>query len=176
MIQAESSGCAISHILQGDNVTDARLKTREDPLPLRDCTGRISVFRAPHLGDMVCAVPALRALRQAAPKARMTPIGLPWAREPIARDRHYADDFLAFSGDPQWPETSVGHAAYGDFRDAFPKDFDGLIPPQWGIGLHLHRHRTDSAQSAGTACAAGSGEGARRCASRYFPLKRFARD
>ena len=157
-------------------MTDARLKTREDPLPLRGCTGRISVFRAPHLGDMLCVVPALRALRQAAPNARMTPIGLPWARGLIARYRHYVDDFLAFPGHPQWPKTSVGHAAYEDFRDAFLKDFDGLIPPQWGIGLHLHRHRTDSAQDAGTACAAGSGEGARRCASRHFPLKRFARD
>ncbi|RCN56174.1 LPS biosynthesis glycosyltransferase [Acidiferrobacter thiooxydans] len=127
MIHAESPQCAIPQTLQGAHVTDPRLKTRENPLPLRGCTGRIGVFRALHLGDMLCAVPALRALRTACPDARITVIGLPWARELIARYRHYVDDFLAFPGHPELPETDVGYAAYGRFREAFPKDFDWLI-------------------------------------------------
>ena len=127
MIHAESSQCAIPQTLQGTHVTDARLKTREDPLPLRGCTGRIGVFRALHLGDMLCAIPALRALRTASPNARITVIGLPWARELIARYRHYVDDFLAFPGHPQLPEGDAGYDAYECFREAFPKDFDWLI-------------------------------------------------
>ncbi|RIV17782.1 glycosyltransferase family 9 protein [Fibrisoma montanum] len=68
---------------------------------------RIAVLRAIKLGDLLCAVPAFRALRQAYPDAHIALIALPWAREFVERYHHLFDEFITFPGWPGLPEQPL---------------------------------------------------------------------
>jgi ADP-heptose:LPS heptosyltransferase len=89
---------------------------------------RIAVFRALQLGDMLCAVPALRALRAHAPQARITLVGLPWAQSFVERFQAYVDDLLPFPGYPGYPEQEGTIPGFLDFLNAArAKRFDLAI-------------------------------------------------
>lgn len=89
------------------------------------------VFRALQLGDMLCAVPALRALRNALPATRITLVGLPWAEQFAKRFDRYIDDFAAFPGHPAFPEQAVQEQLVPAFYEAMQdRNFD--------LALQLH--------------------------------------
>jgi ADP-heptose:LPS heptosyltransferase len=100
---------------------------------------RIAIVRAlPGLGDLLCSVPAWRALRQAFPDAHITLIGLPWAESLAARFRCYLDDFLEFPGYPGIPERLVAAREFpGWLAAAQAREFDLAIQMQ-GNGSYIN--------------------------------------
>ncbi len=92
--------------------------------PLR----KVAVIRALQLGDLLCAVPALRALRSALPDSQMTLVGLPWASGFVRRFDRYLDSFLEFPGYPGLPEIPSDDGKLADFEaEARDQPFDLAI-------------------------------------------------
>ena len=71
---------------------------------MRFSADRIAIVRArPGLGEMLCAIPALRALRGTAPRARISLIALESASWIPERFGTYVDELLPFPGFPGLP-------------------------------------------------------------------------
>jgi len=75
---------------------------------------RIAVLRPVMLGELLCTVPALRALRHGFAQAQITLVGLPWAR-PLAQRLGCVDRFVEFPGFPGLDECEFDARALPDF-------------------------------------------------------------
>jgi ADP-heptose:LPS heptosyltransferase len=74
----------------------------------------VIVFRALHLGDMLCAL-----------------VGLPWAQQFADRFHDYVDEFIAFPGHPLLPGQPVRQEALAHF-------YTGLCTRRFALALQLH--------------------------------------
>lgn len=91
----------------------------------------IALFRALQLGDMLCAVPAMRALRHAFPQADIALIGLPWAVSFVQRFSNYLNRHIVFPGYPGLPEQPFSAIAWQQFMAAMQEEqFDCILQMQ----------------------------------------------
>lgn len=131
---------------------------------------RVAVLRALMLGDLLVAVPALRALRAALPDAHVTWIGLEPTRAMAGRLGHLIDDFLALPGYPGLPEVPHDASLLPRFLErARQRRFDLAL--QWhGSGPVVNGlvARLGARQLAGF-CTAGDGAAPRGHAALFVP-------
>lgn len=100
---------------------------------------RILVVRSlPGLGDMLCAVPALRALRATFPTSRIDVLGLPEMRWFGDRFSHLIDGWVAFPGYPGIPEGWQGCAAIPPFLAAQQANPYDLVLQLHGNGSYIN--------------------------------------
>jgi ADP-heptose:LPS heptosyltransferase len=96
---------------------------------------KIVIVRALFLGDMLCAVPALRALRRLYPQAHVALVGLPWATELVGRYHDYLDRFIEFRGWPGIPEVVVEEGRIDDFLHKMRAE-------KWDLAIQMHGNGT----------------------------------
>src|SRR5215218_4662696 len=95
---------------------------------------KIAVFRALQLGDMLCLIPALRALHHAYPGASITLLGMPWAKSLIERFPNYVHSFKHFPGYPGLPEQKFEPKAFASFLNEVQEEQYDLLLQMQGNG------------------------------------------
>jgi ADP-heptose:LPS heptosyltransferase len=122
------------------------------PLLQRLAPASVAVFRALPLGDMLCAVPALRALRAALPGAHIALVGLPGSQQFVQRFPGYIDECIPFPGHPMLPEQPVRQEALAGF-------YTGMCARRFDLAIQLHAGG-DAGSDVGNDIVSGFGAGA----------------
>lgn len=94
---------------------------------------RIAVFRPSRPSGLLRSVPALRALREAFPDARITLISTAEAKAFVQRFHDYLDDLLVYPGPPNRPDAIVAiddSEMSGFYAEANARGFDVAIQLQ----------------------------------------------
>ena len=137
---------SLAEIVDGQPMGTPLLQTRR--------VERLAIFRALQVGDMLCSVPALRAIRSTLPRAHITLVGLPWAAQFVQRYRRYMDEFVPFPGHPAFPEQAVREAELEAFYSVMRgKNFD-LALQMHGSGQVSNRIVAEFGASAVAGCVA----------------------
>jgi len=95
---------------------------------------KIAILRALQLGDLLCAMPAIRSLRAAYPSAEITLLGLPWAASFVKRFNAYFDRFIHFPGYPGLPEQVYSPEAWSKFVQTMQEEQFDLVIQMQGNG------------------------------------------
>jgi len=95
---------------------------------------KIAIFRALKLGDMLCAVPAIKALRTAYPNAEIVLLGLSWAKTFAERFNMYIDRFIHFPGCIGLPEQPFNRKLFEEFIQQMREENFDLVLQMQGNG------------------------------------------
>lgn len=96
---------------------------------------KIAIFRALYLGDMLCIIPTVRAIRQAWPQTDITLIGLPWQVDFARRFSHYFNTFIEFPGWPGLPEQKLDKVKILQFLEKVRNEHFDIVFQLHGNGI-----------------------------------------
>lgn len=100
----------------------------------KSCIRKIGIFRALQLGDLLCSIPAIRALKKEMPYAEIFLIGLPNAAGFVQRFPHYFNGLIKFPGYPGLPEQPYDISGITGFITYVQKQKFDLILQMQGNG------------------------------------------
>ena len=95
---------------------------------------KIAIFRALQLGDLLCAMPALKNLRLAYPNAEIVFIGLPSSQKLIKRYSAIFNRFIVFPGFPGLPEREFDEESFASFQQQMRLEAFDIILQMHGNG------------------------------------------
>lgn len=95
---------------------------------------KIIILRALKLGDMLCSLPALRALRQRYPQSKITLVSHSAMTDLFRRYPHLIDEFIPFPGFPGMPETFCDVGEVVKLLDKIQKENFDLAIQMHGSG------------------------------------------
>lgn len=99
---------------------------------------KIALLRALQLGDFLCAIPAIRALRKSYPHAHISWIGLPGNEHLQKRFAHYLDEFICFPGYPGLPEQAIHPKTILSFIQGMEERSFDLVLQMQGNGTYVN--------------------------------------
>jgi ADP-heptose:LPS heptosyltransferase len=108
---------------------------------------KIAIFRALQLGDLLCAMPAIKNLRLACPHAEIVFIGLPSTRQLIERFDELFDRFIDFPGYPGLPERPFNEEGFAEFRKCIATEAFDIILQMQGNGTIVNKMLGDLSDS-----------------------------
>lgn len=100
----------------------------------KNCIKKIAVFRALQLGDLLCSIPAIRALHHEFINAEIFLIGLPSAKSIVNRFSEYFTGLIKFPGFPGLPEQPYDVYDITEFISRMQKEQFDLVIQMQGNG------------------------------------------
>lgn len=86
---------------------------------------KIIILRALKLGDMLCSIPAFRAIRIDYPESHIALAGHPMMEKMLSRYSHYIDEFVPFAGFPGMAESPIDpQVIWQTIKTIQDKEFD----------------------------------------------------
>ena len=99
---------------------------------------KVAIFRALYLGDFLCSIPAVRAIRKQYPTSEITWIGLSQMKSLALRFSDYIDHYLDFPGYPLLTEESIDVEAFASFLDSVRSESFDIIFQLQGKGTIIN--------------------------------------
>lgn len=98
---------------------------------------KILIFRALKIGDMLCALPAIKNLHEFFPQSSISIVALPYMVPFLERYSTYFDSIIPFSGYPGLPEIPFDKIQYQKMVERIRKEKFDLLIQMHGDGSRI---------------------------------------